>query len=91
MTMTKSNAGGVRVERKVRPLSKTQSELLEAMKAGVIIHFMPYMGRFNPHSYYFRQDTHDRCTSAAEALIAKGFAELVGGYNKEQLVLIDRA
>jgi hypothetical protein len=88
--MSESNAGGVRVERVVRPLSKTQSELLDAMKAGVTVHFMPYMGRFNPNAHYFRQDNYKRCTAAAEALIAKGYAKRVGVYNHEYLALVER-
>lgn len=68
-------------------LSKTQKDLLDAMKAGVTVHYMPYAGNWNPRPYYFRNDTMKRCTAAAEALRAKGFAELVGGFRKERLVL----
>lgn len=55
-------------------LSKTQLELLEAMKNGVKCHYMPYAGRFNPTAYYFRNDTMKRCTAAARALLEKGLA-----------------
>ncbi len=57
-------------------LSKTQQELLDALRSGVILHYIPYAGRFNPNAYYFRSDNMKRCTAAAEALIAKGFAEV---------------
>lgn len=68
-------------------LSKTQQDLLDAMKAGVTIHYMPYAGSWNPRPYYFRNDTMKRCTAAAEALRAKGLAERVGGFRKEKLAL----
>jgi hypothetical protein len=70
-------------------LSKTQQELYDAMKAGVIVHYMPYMGRFNPTEYYFRSDNSKRVTSAANALKEKGLAETVGKYNDKKLVLIE--
>lgn len=57
-------------------LSKTQSELLEAMKGGVTCRYMPYAGRFNPTSYYFRSDTMKRCTAPAKALLEKGLVEV---------------
>lgn len=57
-------------------LTKTQSELLTAMKAGVVCYYMPYMGRFNPKAYYFRNDTMKRCTAAAQALLEKGLVEI---------------
>lgn len=53
-------------------LSKTQLELLEAMKKGVKCLYMPYMGTFNPNAYYFRNDTMRRCTAPAKALLEKG-------------------
>ena len=59
-------------------LSKTQQELLDAMRSGVVVHHMPYAGRFNPTAYYFRNDNMKRCTAAAEALLNKGFAEKYG-------------
>jgi hypothetical protein len=57
-------------------LSKTQRELLDAMRGGVVVHYMRYMGRFNPHPYYFRTDG-GRCTKAAQALLEKGLVEKV--------------
>jgi len=59
----------------VMRLSKTQTELLEAMKTGVICWYMPYMGRLNPTAYYYRSDTMKRCTAAARALLKKGLVE----------------
>lgn len=56
-------------------LPRTQQELLDALRSGVVCHYMPYSGRFNPAAYWFRGDNMKRCTAAAEALIAKGFAE----------------
>ncbi len=58
-----------------KTLSKTQTELLEALRRGVDVHYMPYAGRFNPTAYYFRADTMKRCTATVEALITKGYAE----------------
>ncbi len=57
-------------------LPKTQQELLDAMQSGVVVHYMPYMGRFRPNAYYYRRDTHKRCTAAAEALLEKGLVEI---------------
>lgn len=57
-------------------LSKTQQELLDAMKSGVEVIYMPYMGRFNPQDYYFRADNHKRCTAAAKKLKALGLVEV---------------
>lgn len=56
-------------------LSKTQQELLDALKAGVVVSYMPYMGSFNPRAYYYRSDTHKSVTAAACALVTKGLAE----------------
>ncbi|MBI5255390.1 MAG: hypothetical protein HY855_02745 [Burkholderiales bacterium] len=63
------------VDRHVRPLPKTQAALLEALRKGVTLHYMPYMGTFNPAAYYFRDDNHQRVTAAATALLSKGLAE----------------
>ena len=59
------------VEPSVRPLPKTQRELLEAMRQGVRVIYMPYQGWFNPQAYYFRDDTQKRVTAAATALLEK--------------------
>lgn len=56
-------------------LSKTQQELYDAMCNGVVCRFMPYMGRFNPAPYYFRNDTMKRCTAAVRGLIKRGMVE----------------
>ena len=63
----------------VSKLSRTQQELLEAMRGGVVCHYMPYSGRFNPTAYFYRSDNLKRCTAAAEALLKKG---LVDEYDK---------
>lgn len=60
------------VERLVMRLSATQAELLEAMRNGVVCHYMPYMGRFCPNAYYFRSDTKKRCTAPSRSLKEKG-------------------
>lgn len=54
-------------------LTKPQAELLLAMQSGVQLFYMRYMGRFNPNAYYYRGDTHKRCTRAAQSLIEKDF------------------
>lgn len=56
-------------------LTVRQRELLEAMKRGVICHYMPYAGRLNPTDYYYRDDTHQRCTAQAKALVARLLVE----------------
>lgn len=45
------------------------------MLKGAICYYQPYMGRFNPSAYYFRNDTMKRCTAAAEALVKRGLVE----------------
>jgi hypothetical protein len=66
-------------------LTKPQAELLEAMKNGVVVHYMPYMGRLRPNPYYFRADTHKKCSAAAKALLDRGLVEerdrSVAGYS----------
>lgn len=57
-------------------LSKTQQELLDAMKGGVTVEYMPYAGSFNPRAYYYRSDNRKKCTAAAEALRDKGLVEV---------------
>jgi hypothetical protein len=44
-------------------LSKKQLELLDAIKAGTVVHFM---GGLN--AYYFRDDTHKTCTATVRVL-----------------------
>lgn len=61
-------------------LSALTTELYTAMRTGVICYYMPYMGRFNQTPYYFRSDTHKRCTKQAETLLRAG---LVEKYNKD--------
>jgi hypothetical protein len=56
-------------------LPKTQADLLTALRSGVTLHYMPYMGTFNPTAYYFRDDNYQRVTAAATALLSKGLAE----------------
>lgn len=70
-------------------LSKTQSELLEAMKGGVVCHYMPYRGWFRPQDYYFRSDTGRRCTAAARSLCDKGLVKVVNktAYGAHALVV----
>ena len=64
-----SHRGGIK-------LSKGQQELYSAMLSGVTCSYMPYMGWFNPSSYYYRSDTHKRCTATATALLKKGLVEI---------------
>ena len=55
-------------------LSKTQQELYDAILSGVVVYYMPYMGRFGG-DYYYRADNLKRCTSAARALGDKKLVE----------------
>lgn len=57
---------------KDKPLTPSMQELLDAMKAGTICHFMPYAGSFQPNAYYFRNDTMKKCTRAARGLLERG-------------------
>jgi hypothetical protein len=54
----------------IAKLTKPQAELLAAMKAGTICHYMGGMA-----CYYFRNDTMRRCTSQVRALLARGLVE----------------
>jgi hypothetical protein len=56
-------------------LTKAQQALLDAITAGVEVHFFPYAGTWNPKEYYIRWDTHARCTVPARALFALGLVE----------------
>jgi hypothetical protein len=58
-------------------LTEKQQDLLGAMRNGVVCHYMRYMGRFNPNPYYFRNDTHARCTKQAERLLELGLVQKV--------------
>ena len=71
-----------------KPLPKSQQELLDAMQTGVVIHYSPYMGSWNPKAYYWRADNFKRVTAAALALIEKGRAAKVGKYNDVKLCLV---
>ncbi len=62
-------------QQKQQKLTKPQQELLDAMKAGVEIHYMPYRGSFNPTAYYYRSDTRRTVTAAAKALIDLNLAK----------------
>lgn len=74
-----------------KPLSKSQQELLDALKAGIVVRYSPYMGRFSPTAYYYRNDNFKRVTAAANALIEKGYAQKVGKYQGVKLELKEPA
>ncbi|CAN7773866.1 hypothetical protein LJR290_007678 [Variovorax sp. LjRoot290] len=65
-------------------LSKTQQELFDAMKAGVVVH-MAWTRATG--GYYFRADNMKNCTAAALALSKKGFAKNEGRFEDKVLVL----
>ena len=56
-------------------LSPSARELLAAMRGGVTCAYMRYMGRFNPTPYYYRSDTHKRCTKQVRTLLESGMIE----------------
>ena len=56
-------------------LSPTQAKLLTQLQGGAVLHYMRYMGRFNPDPYYFCSADNRRCTRAAEVLIKKGLVQ----------------
>lgn len=68
-------------------LSTPQAELLQAMRAGAVCHYMRYMGTFNPTPYYFRTDTMKPCTKQARALLTRGLVEEFerGAYGNHKL------
>jgi len=73
-------------------LSKNQQDLLDAMKNGEAILFVPYMGRFNPTDYYYRSSDGVRVTAAAKALIQKGYAaNIYVNVRRSELRLTDKA
>jgi hypothetical protein len=69
-------------------LTKTQQELLDAMKAGIVVRYAPSLGRFNPTSYYYRDDNFKKVTAAANALISKQVAQKSGLHHRATLVLV---
>lgn len=57
-------------------LSKTQQETLGDFKKDSFLHFMPYMGSFNPSAYYFMSGTMKRYRySTVQKLITLGYLE----------------
>ena len=59
----------------MKKLSKTQQDVVDALNSGVRIIYMRYMGTFNPSSYYYREDTYKRVTSAVKRLLDLGVVE----------------
>lgn len=51
-------------------LTKTQQELYDAMKAGVVVKFVA-----RSPEYYWRSDTYRNCTVAARSLLVMDIAE----------------
>jgi hypothetical protein len=51
-------------------LTPAMRELLDAMRAGVRLRYMPWGRAYDAH--YYRSDTMKPCTKQAEALIARG-------------------
>jgi len=52
------------------PPTASQAELLEAMRRGVVVHFLSGI-----HAHYFRADTMKSCTREAGGLLARGLIE----------------
>lgn len=72
---------------KMKPLTKPQQELYDAMLRGAKCIYMPFAGSFNPSAYYFRDDTMKRCTAAAKVLLKRGLVEKnVGDWRGHTLV-----
>lgn len=66
-------------------LSKTQQDLLDAMKRGVVVFL-----RNNPSAghYFERSDRHDRfCTASAQAMLKRGLARI----EDDKLILTEPA
>jgi len=57
----------------MKKLSKTQQELLDAIKSNTQVFFMA--GR---NAYAFRGDTHKSCTKTVTILLEKGLVKKVG-------------
>ena len=56
-------------------MTERQQKLLDEMKAGARVGYMPYAGNFNPTPYYFLTSTMRRCTREAKALLEMGLVE----------------
>lgn len=61
-----------------KPLTAKQAELLRAMRAGVEVARME--GWKNQSGYYWRRDTHRKCTNEVAALCERKLVERVGRY-----------
>jgi len=72
-------------------LSKTQNECLQHLKDNnTFLHYMEYMGRFNPNAYYFASGTMKRFRdSTVKNLIKLGYLKIVkdNGYGKHEVIL----
>jgi hypothetical protein len=63
------SAVAARLNDGVKHLHKTQAALLDALRSGVKLHYVPCIG------IYFRGDNLQGVTAAARALLSKGLAE----------------
>lgn len=72
------------MDKKKIKLSKTQVELLRAMREGAEIHYQRYMGTFADRQFW-RVDTFKPVTAAADALVNKGLAKI----HEANLILTD--
>lgn len=60
----------------MKKLTKPQLELLMLMQqSNSRVHYMHYMGRFNPNAYYFESNSMKKYTKQTEALLKHGLAE----------------
>lgn len=60
-----------------QPTDKMMAVLAELHKPKCRAHFMPYMGRFNEHAYYFLSSTYDRCTREIDGLLKRGLVDRI--------------
>jgi len=58
----------------MKPLPKTQQELLDAIKSGVRVSYIVPISR-TYGDYFSRNDNYKRVTAAARALLEKGLVE----------------
>lgn len=77
------------VSRGIKLTSRQESLILAMQERRIRVHYMPYMGRFNQNDYYFRSDTMEHVTQAAERLKTLGLAVMEGRYSHEKLVLTE--
>ena len=64
------------MDERIAKLTKAQREVYDHMKEGHKAHYMPYMGRFNPTSYWCVWNMQGKRTRQVEKLIELGLVQI---------------